>query len=76
MIHFFLATIGACQPVGDRCRLNREGREKLPESGWKFVFYLISWCTVAYVVLVQDGGRDLLKPASIWTGTARRSLVH
>ena len=62
------------QPLGDRFHLNRDGREKLPESGWKFVFYLVSWCSVAHVVLVQEGGRFLQRPSSIWTGSAQPDL--
>ena len=54
-------------PIGDRYQLSASVCEtKLPESAWKFCFYFGSWSTVAYILLVTDENKYLIRPSSIW----------
>lgn len=52
--------------IGKKCNLNSEGIEKLPESGWKFFFYTISWLLVSYTLLWEESGRFILSPNTVW----------
>ena len=52
--------------VASSYKLNAEGVEKLPESGWKCLFYIISWSLVTYVLLWEESGRFILSPATVW----------
>lgn len=54
------------ESIARRCNLNREGIEKLPESGWKCFFYIISWSLVSYTLLWEESGRFISSPSTVW----------
>ena len=61
-----LATKHIFKPIGRRYQLSEKVCEtKLPESAWKFCFYLISWTSVAYILILTDENKYLVRPSSI-----------
>ncbi|ELW67136.1 LAG1 longevity assurance like protein 1, partial [Tupaia chinensis] len=42
------------QPLAKRCRLQPRDAAKMPESAWKFLFYLGSWSYSAYLLFGTD----------------------
>ncbi|XP_058148794.1 ceramide synthase 1 [Dasypus novemcinctus] len=45
------ATARLFRPLAERCRLQPRDAAKMPESAWKFLFYLCSWSYSAYLLL-------------------------
>lgn len=42
------------QPLAKRCRLQPRDAAKMPESAWKFLFYLGTWSYSAYLLFGTD----------------------
>lgn len=42
------------QPLAKRCRLQPRDAAKMPESAWKFLFYLGAWSYSAYLLFGTD----------------------
>lgn len=58
------------RPTSDMFHLDKDGKEKLPESMWKAFFYGLSWSFTAYVLIVQENGRYFQRPTTVWTDYA------
>uniref|UniRef100_A0A0D9QYY7 Ceramide synthase 1 n=1 Tax=Chlorocebus sabaeus TaxID=60711 RepID=A0A0D9QYY7_CHLSB len=48
------ATARLFRPLAKRCRLQPRDAAKMPESAWKFLFYLGSWSYSAYLLFGTD----------------------
>ena len=56
------------QPIGQYFKLPKSNINKLPESAWKFSFYLCSWISMAYILLFKSGCQLFSKPTLAWKG--------
>ncbi|XP_015789687.1 ceramide synthase 1 isoform X1 [Tetranychus urticae] len=61
-----ILTTNLFKPIARYYRLPKQEREKLPESAWKFIFYLSTWCYTAYILLWQSGTNYFYKPTDVW----------
>ncbi|XP_069350345.1 ceramide synthase 1 isoform X3 [Eulemur rufifrons] len=48
------ATARLFRPLAKRCRLQPRDASKMPESAWKFLFYLGSWSYTSYLLFGTD----------------------
>ncbi|XP_053211651.1 ceramide synthase 1-like [Panonychus citri] len=61
-----LLTSHIFKPIARYYRLPKQEGDKLPESVWKFMFYLSTWCYTAYILLWQSGTNYFYKPTDVW----------
>jgi len=62
----YLCTKYIFKPVGQSFRLARSDQAKMPESAWKFLFYLGSWSAIAYSVFKTTGPNYFSHPYKVW----------
>ncbi|CAG2108706.1 unnamed protein product, partial [Medioppia subpectinata] len=49
----FLVTKHIFKPIACYYALCKPDAEKMPESAWKFFFYLSTWSSMAYIILIK-----------------------
>ncbi|XP_053208711.1 ceramide synthase 1-like [Panonychus citri] len=54
------------KPIARYYVLPKQESDKLPESAWKFMFYLSTWSYSAYILLWQPGTNYFYKPTDVW----------
>ncbi|GIY74932.1 ceramide synthase 1 [Caerostris extrusa] len=62
----YLATEGIFKPLAHYYRLTPTNQAKMPESAWKFVYYLCAWCYALYVVILSGNYKFFQKPSTVW----------
>ncbi|CAM6005683.1 unnamed protein product, partial [Sphagnum balticum] len=53
-------------PIASYFQLPKSDSEKMPESCWKFLFYLGTWSSMAYIILIKECCRYLQNPTLVW----------
>lgn len=64
----FLMTDWYFKPLAQRFNLTPANAKKMPESAWKFLYYLCAWSYAFYVVILSGRYRFFQCPSTVWTG--------
>ncbi|KAG8178483.1 hypothetical protein JTE90_024643 [Oedothorax gibbosus] len=56
------------KPLAVQYGLSPTNQAKMPESAWKFTYYLCAWSFSLYVVVLSGKYTFFQKPSSVWTG--------
>ncbi|XP_054157239.1 ceramide synthase 1-like [Oppia nitens] len=56
----------AIGPIGQYYQLTKTDSKKMPESGWKFAFYLSTWSYMAYIIMMRKGAQYFYSPSIVW----------
>ncbi|GFS55834.1 ceramide synthase 1 [Nephila pilipes] len=61
-----LATEGIFKPLAHYYALTPTNQAKMPESAWKFTYYLCAWSYALYVVILSGNYMFFQKPSTVW----------
>ncbi|XP_042900601.1 ceramide synthase 1 [Parasteatoda tepidariorum] len=56
------------KPLGRHYVLTPSNQSKMPESVWKFLYYLTAWSVNCYILILSGDHEFFQKPSSVWTG--------
>ncbi|GFY45362.1 ceramide synthase 1 [Trichonephila inaurata madagascariensis] len=68
--HF--ATEGIFKPLARHYALTPTNQAKMPESAWKFTYYLCAWSYALYVVVLSGNYMFFQKPSTVWDNWSLR----
>ncbi|CAL1271700.1 unnamed protein product [Larinioides sclopetarius] len=68
--HF--ATEGIFKPLAHHYALTPMNQAKMPESAWKFTYYLCAWSYTLYVVVLSGNYMFFQKPSTVWENWSLR----
>ncbi|XP_015928113.2 ceramide synthase 1 isoform X2 [Parasteatoda tepidariorum] len=63
-----IATKNVFKPLAQHYGLTPTNQGKMPESAWKFFYYLSAWCYTSYVVILSGDYKFFQKPSTVWDG--------
>jgi len=72
----FLVTKHIFKPIGSYFQLSRQDSAKMPESAWKFLFYLSTWSSMAYIILVKKRCSYFINPSIVWQNYSIDSAIE
>ncbi|KFM71427.1 Ceramide synthase 1, partial [Stegodyphus mimosarum] len=62
----YMSTEWIFKPLAHHYALTPTNQRKMPESAWKFVFYLCAWSYTCYVVILSGNYKFFQKPSTVW----------
>ncbi|CAG2110123.1 unnamed protein product, partial [Medioppia subpectinata] len=63
-------------PIASYYALCKPDAEKMPESAWKFFFYLSTWSSMAYIILIKKKASYFINPSIVWRDYSVDSAIE